>query len=98
MAAFPRTNRFLTRDTVLLIHGRRWDKEFRLAGPLSASIQIARETVAQLEIGLQLEKEGFADLIAGSDITEDEIARLAETNWYLTAAEALSRKLVAGLI
>lgn len=98
MAAFPRANRFLTRDTVLLIHGRRWDKEFRLTGPLSASIQIARETLAQLEIGLQLEKEGFADLIAGSDITEEEIGRLAETNWYLTAAEALSRRLVAGVI
>ena len=59
MAAFPRANRFLTRDTVLLVHGRRWDKELRLTGPLSASIQIARETVAQLEIGLQLEKEAL---------------------------------------
>lgn len=98
MAAFPRTNRFLTRDTVLLIHGRRWDKQIQLSGPLSASIQIARETLAQLEIGLQLEKEGFVDLIAGSDITEDEISHLAESNWYLTAAEALSRKLVAGIV
>jgi ATP-dependent Clp protease, protease subunit len=98
MAAFPRTSRYLTRDTVLLIHGRRMDKQVHLTGPLAASIQIARETLAQLEIGLQLEKEGFADLIAGSDITEHEICRLAQTNWYVTAEEALSRKLVAGLL
>jgi hypothetical protein len=98
MSAFPRANRFLTRDTVLLIHGRRMDKQVHLTGPLTASIQIARETMAQLEIGLRLEKEGFADLVADSDITEDEVFRLAETNWYISAEEALRRKLVADLL
>jgi hypothetical protein len=56
------------------------------------------ETLAQLEVALRLEQQGFADLIAGSNVTEDEIFRLAETSWYLTADEALSRKLVAGLL
>jgi hypothetical protein len=98
MSAFPQAHRYLTRDTVLLIHGRRMDKQVHVTGPLSASIQIARETLRQLEIGLQLEQEGFADLIADTDIKPDELSRLAQSNWYVRADEALSRKLVAGLL
>jgi len=74
------------------------DKQVHVTGPLSASIQIARETLRQLEIGLQLEQEGFADLIADTDIKPDELSRLAQSNWYVRADEALSRKLVAGLL
>lgn len=98
MAAFPQANRCLTNDTVLLIHDRRMEKQVNLSGPLSASIVIARAALSQLEIGIQLEQEGFAALIAGSDITQHEINRLAATNWYLTAEEALNRKLVASLL
>jgi ATP-dependent Clp protease, protease subunit len=98
MAAFPRANRYLTNDTVLLIHDRRTDRQVNLAGPLSAGIIIARATLSQLEIGIQLEQEGFAELIAGSDISQDEINHLAATNWYVTAQEALNRRIVASLL
>ncbi|QFU16761.1 peptidase S14 [Microvirga thermotolerans] len=98
MAAFPRANRYLTRDTVLLIHGRRMDKQVHFTGSLSTCIQIAKDTLAQLETGVRLEREGFAELIAGSDVGEEEIFRLAETSWYLTADEALSRGLIAGIL
>lgn len=38
-----------------------------------------------------------AALIEGSKLTLDEIIEKAPRNWYLTAREALARKLVAGL-
>lgn len=98
MSAFPRTRRYLTRDTVLLVHSRRMDKHLHLSGSLSTSLQITRETLSQLEVGVKLEKEGFSELIAGSDVDEEEILRNAETSWYLTAGEALSRGLIAGIL
>jgi hypothetical protein len=98
MASFPRANRYLTDDTVLLIHDRQIDRNVDLRGPISACIAIVKATLSQLEIGQQLEKQGFDELIAGSDISQDEIYGLASTNWYLTANEALTRKLVARVL
>jgi ATP-dependent protease ClpP protease subunit len=98
MAAFPNTHRYLARDTALLIHGRHIGKEETQGGPLTAVLQVTRAKVAELEKGIELERAGFAELIAGSDVGEEEIRRCAETNWYLTAEEALSRRLIAGLI
>jgi hypothetical protein len=98
MASFPRANRYLADDTVLLIHDRQIDRNVDLRGPISACIAIVRATLSQLEIGQQLEKQGFDELIAGSDISRDEIYGLASTNWYLTADEALKRKLVARVL
>ena len=98
MAAVPRANRHQTRDTVLLIHSRRMEKQLQLNGSLSSSIQAVRETLSELETGLRLEREGFVELTAGSDIAEEEILRRAETGWYLTAAEAMSRGLIAGIL
>ena len=98
MAAFPREARYLTRDTVLLIHGRRMDRQLNLSGPLRASAQVAREVLAEIEFGLELERRGFAQLVEGSDVSVDEIQEKAASNWYVTAEEALERGLVAGLI
>ncbi len=98
MAAFPNTHRYLAHDTALLIHGRRIEKEESQGGPLTAVLQMTKAKIAELEKGIELERAGFAELIAGSDVSEEEIRRCAETNWYLTAEEALRRKLVAGLV
>ncbi|KLK93806.1 hypothetical protein AA309_07255 [Microvirga vignae] len=59
---------------------------------------ITKAKVAELEKGIQLEQQGFSELIADTDVSEEEIRKYAETNWYLTADEALRRKLVAGLL
>lgn len=98
MAAFPNTHWYLAHDTALLIHGRRIDKEESQDGPLTAVLQITKAKIAELEKGIELERSGFAELIAGSNIREEEIQRYAETNWYLTAEEALDQRLVAGLV
>ena len=98
MAAVPVENRYLTADTMLLIHCRRMDETVHFQGPLkSVSIQ-AKTELAKSEAGIQLEREGFEELIQGSDVSFDEVCEKAQHNWYLTAEEALQRRLVAGLL
>ena len=98
MSGFPREDRFLTPDTMLLIHCRILQKSLELNGPLkSARIQV-QQVVSEIDAGLKLEQEGFAALIEGSDVSMDEIMCCAEMGWYVPAAEALDRRLVAGIV
>src|SRR6201994_3084203 len=98
MAAFPKDKRWLTRDTALLIHGRRMIKDLHLEGPLGSCRRVLEEMIADIDHGLCLEEQGFAELITGTSVDAEEIASSAYSGWYLTAEESLSRKLVAGLI
>lgn len=98
MAAFPRTNRYLTEDTTLLIHERHVDKELSLKGPLKANMQIIREQIALLETAQRLENEGFAEFVSGSSMSLDEIIAHAETNCYMTAEDALQRGLIHSIL
>src|ERR1700757_4496183 len=96
MAAFPRERRWLTRDTALLIHGRRMVKDLHLEGPLGSCRRVLEEMIADIDHGLRLEEQGFAELIEGANVDADEIARRAYGGWYLSAEEALNRGLIAG--
>jgi ATP-dependent protease ClpP protease subunit len=98
MAAFPKDRRWLTSDAALLIHGRRMTKDLHLEGPLGSCRRVLEEMIADIDHGLRLEERGFAELIEGSDVGADEVARRAYGGWYLSAEEALSRGLIAGLI
>jgi ATP-dependent protease ClpP protease subunit len=98
MAAFPRTHRYLTEDTVLLIHERRMQKSLELNGPIKGNIQIVREMLAQLETAEQIEWDGFAEFAEGSQLTPQEMYKRATENCYLTAREALDLELIAGVI
>jgi hypothetical protein len=98
MSAFPREDRFLTRDCVLLIHCRQLDQTVELQGPLRGSLPQVRALCRQLEVGIELEKEGFEQLIAGSEVTMDELLECALHNWYVRSEDAVERKLVAGLL
>ena len=98
MAAFPKDRRWLTNDAALLIHGRRMTKDLHLEGPLGSCRRVLEEMIADIDHGLRLEERGFAELIEGSDVDAEEVARRAYGGWYLSAEEALSRGLIAGLI
>ena len=98
MAAFPKERRWLTRDTALLIHGRRMVKDLHLEGPLGSCRRVLEEMIADIDHGIRLEEQGFGELITGTSVDAEEIASRAYGGWYLTVEEALSRKLVAGLI
>ena len=98
MSAFPREDRWLTRDAMLLIHCRQLEKTVAISGPIRASLPEVHALCAQMECGLKLEEEGFRRLVEGSDVGMDELQEKALYNWYLTAEQALERGLVAGLV
>lgn len=99
MAAVPPSRRFLTRDTVLLIHERRMERTVQLSGALRSAMSVAQDLMAELEIGQQLERRGFEKLVEGSALTADDLMkRVMEKDWYMPADEALSLRLVAGLV
>jgi len=96
MAAVPVAGRWLTRDTLLLVHGRKLIKTIELAGNLRAAEQQAQALLAEAQTGIVAEDEGFAELAQGSKLSEAKIRELALSDWYLTAAEALEHGLVQG--
>jgi ATP-dependent protease ClpP protease subunit len=98
MSAFPRQDRFLTRDTVLLIHSRQLETSIDISGPMRASLAEVIALKEQIELGLSLEEENFRRLIEGSDVTLEELCGKARHSWYLPADEALKLRLVAGLV
>lgn len=98
MSAFPREDRFVTSDGVLLIHGRQLEKTVEISGPMRSSLPMVEALCQQLKLGCEMEIEGFKRLIAGSDLTVEEVLERGLHNWYLTAKDALERKLIAGII
>ena len=98
MAAFPRGDRFLSADTMLMIHCRQLEKTVELSGPIRTSLPKLEATKSQLELGLKLEEDGFRQLIDGSDVGLDELFDKALYDWYLPAEEALKRGLVAAIV
>jgi ATP-dependent protease ClpP protease subunit len=98
LSAFPLARRYLTADTVLLIHERRIESEIALKGPMRSNIQILREQLAQMETAEKLENDGFSEFIEGSKFTLDQLYERAKNNLYLTAEEALNLQLITKII
>ena len=70
----------------------------KLSGPMNANIQIVKELLAELENGLRVENQNFAQVVEGSKVSYEEIVRRAQTGWYITAREAVDLHLVAGVV
>ena len=98
MSAFPREDRWLTEEAMLMIHCRKLDKTVEISGPIRASMPMVEALKNQLETGIALEERNFQRLIQGSDVSLEEIFERALYNWYLDAGEALRRGLVAGIL
>lgn len=98
MAAFPRERRWLTRDTTLLIHGRRMMRNVHLEGPLGSCRRVLEELIADIDNGLRVEDEGFAELVEGTGVSLDDVRRRSYGGWYLTAIQAFDMGLVGGLV
>jgi len=98
LAAFPRNRRYLTQHTTLLTHERRIEEDVKFLGPLIANIQVAKEILADFENGKRIQNNNFAQLIEGSNVSLEEVLKKAETGWYITAEEALKRRLVEALL
>jgi ATP-dependent protease ClpP protease subunit len=98
MSAFPASHRYLSKDTILLIHGRQLTKTIELDGSIRSAKPKIEALANQIELGIELEEKGFERLIEGSDLTLEEVIAKGIDNWYVTAAEAEQMKLVAGLL
>jgi hypothetical protein len=69
-----------------------------LEGPLGSCRRVLEEIIADIDNGLRVEDEGFAELIDGSAVSLDDVRRKSYGGWYLSAAQALELGLVAGLV
>lgn len=98
MAGFPRADRYLTADTVLLIHCRQASETITFDGPIRAHIARLKAKLHEYETGVALESDNFARLIADSSIEMSELLEKAYFNWYVPAEEAIARGLVAGIL
>ena len=98
MGGFPKEDRYLTEDAVLLIHCRKLSKDLALDGPLRALRIELEQVISEIDMGLTLQQEGYEAIIRGSQVSIDEVTTKAEHGWYIQAPEAQERGLVAGLI
>ncbi len=99
MAAFQREHRYLSADCELLVHERRMQKDVHLQASLSACLIQVRSVLAELESGQRLERDGFQQLVEGSELSLADLqARVRDADWYLTAAQAREFGLVAGIV
>jgi hypothetical protein len=98
MAGFPVADRWVSEDTALMIHGRKLSKCLDLDGPLRSERPKVEALLAEVDQGLALERAGFRQLIEGSRLSPDELDRNTIGDWYLTAAEALELRLIAGML
>ena len=98
MSAFPREDRYLARDAVVMIHCRQLDQTVEISGPMRGSLPKIEALRHQIEMSLKLEEQNFRRLIQGSDISFEEVSERSLHNWYIPAEDALKRRLIAGVI
>ena len=99
MAAFPVQKRYLSRDTVLLVHAWQIEKDIHFSGPLRVCVSGAQDFLAELEIARQMELQTFTDLLKGTRLSLQKLTeQLVRADWYLLAQEAAQLELVAGLL
>ena len=98
MSFFARWNRYLTPGTRLMIHERKLSKELKLNGPLTTCVASIKAALNEIECSIEMQNEGFANLIRDSRVTMDEVLRRAPSNWYIGAEEAQALGLIEAVI
>jgi hypothetical protein len=98
MGGFDIADRWLSRDAVLLIHGRKLTKSLCIDGPLRSERSRVEALLAEIDDGLRLEEAEFSRLLQGSAVSLKELEERIIGDWYLTADQALERRLIAGVV
>ena len=80
MSAFHCSDRWLTPDTMLMIHGRRLEETVELSGPIRTSIPKVEALLSELKTGVAQQEEGFRRLIDDCDIGFEELTAKALHN------------------
>jgi hypothetical protein len=98
MSFFSINNRFLARGTRLMIHERTLSRTLTIDGPLTRCIATVRGVLNEIEASIDIQNEGFENLVRGSKVTLEDVLDRAPNNWYVEAQEALELGLIAGVI
>jgi ATP-dependent protease ClpP protease subunit len=98
MSFFARSNRYLTRGTRLMIHERKLCKTLEIDGPLTTCIAKVEATLNEINCSIEIQNEGFKNLILGSSVTLEEVLRRAPSNWYIGADEAQRLGLIQAVL
>lgn len=98
MAGFPVANRFLTRNTTLMVHERQLTKTIDLSGPLRTCTAQLKAALNEIEQSIIIEEQGFRMFVDGSKVDFEELRRKAPDNWYIPAVEAKKLALIAEVI
>ena len=98
MSFFATENRFLTRGTRLMVHERKMSKELRIEGPLTMCMASVKAALHEIQSSIEIQNEGFENLIRSSRVTMDQVLEKAPYNWYIEAQEAVTLGLVTAVI
>jgi len=98
MAFFARQNRYLTRGTRVMIHERKLCKTLQLDGPLTSCVAPVQALINEIHSSIEIQNEGFENLVRGSKVTLDRVLERASSNWYLEAEEARALGLIEAVI
>ena len=96
MASFPVERRFLTRGSRLMIHERTIGMSF--SGTLRSVAGTLRSTLAEIDYYIKVDEAVYNDIIAGTQVTLEELLRKGEENWYIDAEEAVRLGIVREVI
>ena len=98
MSFFARPNRYLTRGTRLMIHERRLVKTLEIDGPLTTCVADVEATLNEIRGSIEIQNEGFENLIRGSDVTMEELLKAAPSKLVTSRPQtAKARGLVEGM-
>lgn len=98
MGGFLRDDRWLTRDAMIMVHGRKLSKQINYESALRSERPGVEALLAEIDAGIRMESVEFAKFIQGSDVSIEEIQRRTLGNWYIPADVALERRLIAGIL
>ena len=98
MSFFVRENRYLTRGTRLMVHERLLNKTLAVNGPLTSCVATVEATLNEIRASIQIQNEGFQNLVAGSKVSLDEVLKRAPSNWYIEASEAVELGLIEAVV
>jgi len=98
MSFFARENRYLTRGTRLMIHERQMHQQLEIHGPLTSCLATVEAKLSELRASIEIQNEGFQNLIAGSSVTMSQVLQRAPANWYVEAQEARQLGLIEAVV
>ena len=98
MSAFPVDSRFLTRGSRIMIHERQMTSTIQLNGPLNTLRYTLEAKLHEIEDSINIQEEGFRDLVKGSKVALDDLKAKAPSNWYIKAEQARDLGLVLDII